>query len=250
MSEQWRPYLTNVNDELASVRVNLGLRSEAPVKDKPWLLWVWLYFQSPRPDGLSAGEEAPLLWKIEDALVAELARICNAVHCGCITTVGRREFYFYGTDAIGLAEVVADVCKNHSPYRCDFGSQQDDDWDQYINVLYPSQDQLDSIRNADVLEVMSNQGDNHEADREVMHWLYFPDQQSRERFVSAARGAGFLNVTQLNPPEDQDDDFGVTLVHFQSVTQAEIDKTTRALRTLAMQSNGEYDGWESQITSQ
>jgi hypothetical protein len=64
MKENWKSYLCNVNDSLSSIFVDLGLRSEVPILSKHWLLWVWVYFQSPRPDGLSDGGEAPTLFKI------------------------------------------------------------------------------------------------------------------------------------------------------------------------------------------
>ncbi len=53
MSEEWDSYFCNVNDKLASIRVDLGIRSTVPDPNRPWLLWVWVYFERPRTDGLS-----------------------------------------------------------------------------------------------------------------------------------------------------------------------------------------------------
>lgn len=88
MSENWKPYLCNVNGKIASIFVDLGLRESVPMGSKPWLLWTWLHFQSPRADGLSDGKEAPTLYKIEDALNSCVARACRAIPCGRITTEG------------------------------------------------------------------------------------------------------------------------------------------------------------------
>ena len=107
MTENWRSYFCNVNDSLASMFVNLGLRNDAPILSKPWLLWVWFYFQSPRADGLSDAKEAPEIFKIEEALTLQLSRNCGAILCGRITTEGRREFYFYGETRSGFSESVA-----------------------------------------------------------------------------------------------------------------------------------------------
>jgi hypothetical protein len=68
MGDNWKPYLCNVSGKLASIFVNLGLRGDVPIAAKPWLLWTWVYFQTPRSDGLSDSKEAPTLNKIEDAL--------------------------------------------------------------------------------------------------------------------------------------------------------------------------------------
>ena len=96
MTENWKPYLCNVNSKLAAIFVNLGRREAVPIASKPWLLWTWVYLQSPRADGLSDSQEAPTLYKIEDALDSRVSRACQAIPCGRITTEGRREFYFCG----------------------------------------------------------------------------------------------------------------------------------------------------------
>jgi len=74
MGDNWKPYLCNVNGKIASIFVNLGLQNEAPLASKPWLLWTWVYFKTPRPDGLSESKEAPTLFNIEDALEQCLGR--------------------------------------------------------------------------------------------------------------------------------------------------------------------------------
>ena len=74
MTDNWKPYLCNVNEKLASIFVDLGLRGEVPILSKPWLLWTWVPFQTPRADGLSDSKEAPTLYKIEDALELCLSR--------------------------------------------------------------------------------------------------------------------------------------------------------------------------------
>ena len=89
MTENWGPYLCNVNDKLASIFVNLGLRGEVPIASKPWLLWTLVYFQAPRADGLSDSKEAPILYKIEDALNACVSNACDAIPCGRITSASQ-----------------------------------------------------------------------------------------------------------------------------------------------------------------
>jgi Family of unknown function (DUF695) len=79
MTDNWKSYICNVNDSVASIFVNLGLRDEVPILSKTWLLWTWVYFQSPRSDGLSDSAEAPTLFKIEDALDSNIARYCRAI---------------------------------------------------------------------------------------------------------------------------------------------------------------------------
>src|SRR5215467_7921533 len=96
MSDKWGSYFCNAHGKLASIALNLSLQSKVPVKGKPWLLWVWLYLQSPRADGLSSRAEFDSLSAMEDSLAERIGTACTALQAGRITTDGHREFYFYG----------------------------------------------------------------------------------------------------------------------------------------------------------
>jgi len=247
MSEHWQSYFTNVNNELASIRLDLDLAANAPMATKPHLLWVWLYFQSPRADGLSSSEEASSLWTIEDALLAALRARCEALHSGCITTLGRREFYLYSEVEEGFPEAVSETFLSFPTYNFDLGSQRDEAWNQYLHVLYPSEDQLDSIENSEVLDRLKENGDIHKLQREVMHLIYFPTDDDRNGFRAAASVNGF-DIFDVPDDPDIDSPFPLFVGRVQSVTQDEIDRTTQELRSLAKANSGDYDGWEAQAT--
>lgn len=92
--EDWNFYLCNVNDMLASVFVDLGLRTRVPDKSRPYLLWVLINLRWPREDGLSASIEFDSLKTIEEKLTATLNLGFDALLCGRITTDARRGFYY------------------------------------------------------------------------------------------------------------------------------------------------------------
>ncbi|MFM8188295.1 MAG: DUF695 domain-containing protein [Pirellula sp.] len=98
MSDQWDFYFANVNDKLASLFLDVGIRDRVPDPSRPWLLWVWVTFQSPRDDGLSDAGESKALADIEDAITETITSSLDGVFVGRITTDGRREFYSYATE--------------------------------------------------------------------------------------------------------------------------------------------------------
>ena len=248
MTENWKPYLSNVNGKLASIFVNLGLRGEVPIVSKPWLLWAWVYFQSPRADGLSDSKEAPTLYQIEDALSLCVERACQAIPCGRITTEGRREFYFYGETKNGFRRAVEAALTGFDGYRFDAGDQEDPQWGQYLNVLYPSTEDLQRIANMDLLDVLQEKGDVLTVPREVQHWMYFSSEESRGLFRDAAVVAGFKVVSELT--SEGDFPFGIVLARTQSVEQKSIDRTVLELLNLTRRFDGDYDGWETRVVTQ
>jgi uncharacterized protein (TIGR01619 family) len=248
MTENWKPYLCNVNDKLASIFVNLGLRDTVPIASKPWLLWTWVYFQSPRADGLSDSKEAPTLYKIEDALNLLVSHACRAIPCGRITTAGRREFYFYGETRDGFRRAVREALTSFEGYKFDAGEEEDALWEQYLNVLYPSQEGLQRIANMDLLDVLVEKGDILTVAREVQHWMYFGSEQSRALFRDAVAAAGYKIVSESSSKGKLP--FGISVARTQSVEQDSIDRTVIELLNLSQRFDGDYDGWETPVVTQ
>lgn len=246
MKENWKNYFCNVNDKLASIALNLGLNEEVPIESKPWLLWVWVYLQHPRADGLSDQIEFETISSIEDELSKRLASICQTVEAGRITTDGHREFYFYGSSARGFDTSVRSVMSNFKKYKFDFGTQHEPDWNQYRTVLYPSEESMERIKNMDVLEILMRRGDTLESVRDVHHWIYFKTNNDRKVFGEKVLPLGYTI-------EDESEDltrecpYSLQITRDQSVTPAKIDEAVLELFRLAKQFGAEYDGWEAQV---
>jgi hypothetical protein len=241
-------YICNVNDHLASIMVDLGLHSMAPLEAKPWLLWVWIYMQAPRPDGLSSSAEAPKLYQIEDAIELHLKSDVGAIFCGRITTSNRRELYFYGEKTEGLEAGVDVAIADFAGYTFDVGTENDPGWNHYLNVLYPSADDLERIKNGDLLDVLTAEGDILSIPRKVMHWIYFPSSELRTHFRTSVSEARF--TVESEPEVDGDRRFSICLSRIQPIEQDDIDDTVIQLLHLARGLDGDYDGWETPITKQ
>ncbi len=248
MSDTWDFYFANVNDVIASLFVDLGIRDSAPNTDRPWLLWAWVYFREPRDDGLSGSEEAPILNDIEDALTEELEEVLGAELVGRITTAGRREFYFYGPRPDEFEEVVGRALSRFPEYEFDAGTQEDPDWSQYLNVLYPSPRDLQRIKNRHVLQVLEEHGDSLSRPRPVTHWSTFKTPSDRDEFIAAVVDAGFQVVDQSERDAlEVSHPYGVTVERTDRVDFNSINEVTLELFQLSREANGDYDGWETSI---
>jgi uncharacterized protein (TIGR01619 family) len=246
MPHDWNCYLTNVNGKLASIFLDLGLRSEIPDRNRLWLLWIWVQLKSPRPDGLSDDSEFDSLIALDKRIAQALNQKCKGLLAGTITTQGRREFYFYGEDPENLESAVLETNKVFQTYQFEWGSQQHSEWRQYLDVLHPSEEQLQRMLNGNVLEVLRSEGDALTAPRDVTHWAYFKDDGDRAGFGSAVTLLGYRIDSES---EDRDDEYakGICVVRLQSVNRAELDEAVVELYRIARKFRGSYDGWECQV---
>src|SRR5260370_16866397 len=249
MSEDWNFYLCNVNDVLASVFLELGLRNLVPDKSKSNLPWVWVYLKWPCEDGLSGSSEFDSLKGIEEKLTETMMERFDAVLCGRITTDGRREFYYYAPRSERLEAAVEDAMSQFRDYESDCGSKADPEWRQYLQVLYPSGEDRQRIENRKLLEVLEQKNDTLKKPRDVCHWIYFRTEADREGFWNAFSQLEYR--VQSQPPRDRSDfPFGLCIVRFQSVNPTELDNAVIELFRLAKKHRGDYDGWETQVISQ
>ena len=232
MTENWKSYFCNVNSKLASIALNLALNEEAPIESKPWLLWVWVYLQRPRPDGLSDQSEFETISAIEDALLEGLASTCQAVEAGRITTDGHREFYFYGASASGFEKAIRGVMGKFKAYKFDLGKQHEPDWNQYRNVLYPSDENMERIKNMDILEMLRKHGDTLESVRDVHHWKYFKNTDDRKSFGQEVLQLGY-KVESESEHLNEEFPYGIQITRDQSVATEKINESAPQLFRLA-----------------
>src|SRR6185437_10612660 len=187
MTENWKSYFANVNGKPSSIALDLALREHAPMPAKAWLLWVWIYLRDPGPNGMTSQAEFPTISAIEHELTQELGTRCQAIYAGRVTGERRRELYFYGADKKDFKRAVKNTMSGFRSYRYDFDAQHEPDWNQYFNVLFPSDEAMEKIKNQDVLEALMKRGEDLKAIRDVHHWIYFKTAEDRAWYASKVR---------------------------------------------------------------
>lgn len=248
MSDEWDFYFANVNDSIASLFLDLGIRDSVPDLSRPQLLWCWVYFRSPREDGLSSSEESPVLNEIEDVLTRAIHEEVGADFVGRITTSGRREFYFYGPTIDGFDFAVSQVRTNFPIYDFDNGTKDDPDWSHYFDVLLPTPEDFQRIGNRRVIETLQKNGDSLRLSRIVSHWAYFKTTEGRSTFIDQISQRGFQVVKDsLAHIPDKKLPFGVTIERADHVDWNSINDVTIELFQLAQNTGGKYDGWETSV---
>jgi hypothetical protein len=95
MADDWNFYLCQRDDAVASIMVNLGLRHVVPLADRPMCCSVQLQIRVPTDNGLSTGEERPVLNEIEDALNATTCSDCRALFVGRVISANKWRFVYY-----------------------------------------------------------------------------------------------------------------------------------------------------------
>jgi uncharacterized protein (TIGR01619 family) len=243
MAEDWDFYLTRVDDDPASIFVDLGQAESSPEAERQWLLRVFIEMQVARDDGLCDDEETETLYAIEDELFARVGRGLRARYVGRITSQGSREYFYYGKSQEGFAAAVAKALARFPQYRFTFADERDPEWETYFELLHPGDLEMQTIQNRRLVEQLVSGGDDLSQPRDVDHWLYFPSEHSRDQFIAQVDHEGFRGEAFTADQPDAEFGFGLRIVRSDRVDLETIDPLAIDLFLRAEACGGEYDGW-------
>lgn len=245
MTNDWDFYALRVDDEPASIFVDLGVESHAPMHSHPNMAYIRLHLNQPRPDGLSSRDEYDALIAIEDAIESELC--CDEVgYVGRNTSGGCRDFYLYLSSADDWPGKVDRVLAAFPAYKHEAGSRSDPGWSTYLNFLLPGAIDRQRIENRRVCEELERHGDALTAQREIDHWSYFKNREGLDAFLAQVEAAGFA-VRATLVDEERPLPFGAQIWRLDVPSYGGIDDVTLPLFEAAARHGGDYDGWECPV---
>jgi uncharacterized protein (TIGR01619 family) len=245
-TDDWDVYDCELDDQPASILVNLSAIARAPAPDKPWLLRISAHPPAARVAAPYGAERLAELCALRALLARVLTKGPPAEIVGGITSCARRELYYYATSTEGFEKTVEKMRARLSQYSIECRSERDPHWKQYCEVLFPSEvEMMQQIRSRRVLEQLQRNGDDHAVSRPVDHDFYFRTALDSTRFVGAASDLGFQ--VRSGPRQQMqgrhERPFFVNLVRSDPVTSDYITRIVAELLLLAARFDGQYDGW-------
>ena len=245
MTDNWDSYLCEINQRPASILVDLGIVSQAPLPQFPCMGYVNIALKHPDENGFPRREEYETLIVVEDTLEAALTAQGGAAYVGRCATEGRHDLIFYTTGTAGWDAKVAAAMQAFPSYEWDTGAHLEPEWETYLNFLYPDDNDMLAIQNRRVCRRLLEQGDDLSKSRPVDHWLAFPAHALALAFCDEARAQGYK--VEEAAPEAQEDGEGSAPIFRVRLSRSDapddIDEITFALFGLARKHEGAYDGW-------
>ncbi len=248
MEHEWDFYFCLVEDQPASVFLDLSLRDFDRIDEINELIWVRVIMRDPRPDGLSSKDEMAALCEIEDALSSAAENTsAETLYAGRNTSGGSRDFYFYSATRDVESEF-AKALAAHPQYSYEIGGRTDPDWQVYFCFLYPGPREFQTIQNGRVVRQLEEHGDQLDEPREVQHWIYFEQVESRTTFLSRLARTGF-EVADEHDEGPDDRPYVLNLIKTHAVNIESVNDEVMRLYDLTVQCDGDYDGWETAVVT-
>lgn len=241
--------MTTVSELPAVMFVDGQYAEVAPVATQSSLLQLRVKILNADENGFPGEVEQVQLDELEEQLIALIDANYSGVYVGRVTLGGSRIFYAYAATGLGFETHITAAMKEFEDYEWSVDVEEDAEWSCYVESLLPDKYDVQTMKNQQVIQELMEHGDQLETPREVLHWAYFPDTDSRQAFIDRVKEGG-MEVDGLTEPDEEADAYGVTVKLDHALDGEFLDDLTCGLLDIAEEHGGEYDGWESPVVSE
>ncbi|MFI5172190.1 MAG: DUF695 domain-containing protein, partial [Chitinophagales bacterium] len=243
-TDNWSTYIAQWEGKPGSVILNMDLIKTAPDLSLNYLLVTGVNY-SCGDDGFPIDSEWESLYAVSDSVSAIISKMTSNEMAGTYTYQCDRYDYIYLKDTTGIRKALSDLYKTKfDNYKYYIKLEKDANWRAYIQFLYPTEEILRIMNNQKVLDQLVAQGDDLSKPRQVDHWIYFKDKKDRENFAKKVKTMNY-KVESMNIVSSTDYIYQLQISREDLVNIDSITKITDELRKLALEYNGDYDGWET-----
>lgn len=248
MAESWDFYFCEVNGEPASIALDLGYGTDPPRIDHPVLLVVRVRLpQGDAPPHLETTAGDPSLERIENLLVAQLQRSCEALHVGRLTAPGMQEYAFYAARKDEFEGLLSWLDRRYPDHAFLYRAEEDPDWNHYFHFLWPTRQEYQWMQDRCSVQGLDSRGDRGEVPRDVDHVLLFPQEQGRRAFAAEVAPLGFRVLEKDRAPGDLP--HRLLLRRRDPVLLNHIHEVACALIQRSEAHGGVYDGWHTEVVA-
>lgn len=250
LEQDWVVYIGSVAEKPAAFRVDLGLAQLAPITDYFHRISITTNLKSPTEEGFSQESEYEEIYQIEDR-ISQILEDKGAILCGVVTREGEVCWYYYTQDKSSAEQVLSDIKTSDFGYNLETKISDDANWEAYFQYLFPNIYEMQGIQNDRVRQQCKEAGDQLSSEREIQHWLYFSTETNMRNALAKIEEFGFkileAGEIDLENEEPQSEPVGFKILASKISSPQDIDDDTWNLIDIALDHNGEYDGWETQI---
>ncbi|OWA33498.1 hypothetical protein B9G55_22850 [Saccharibacillus sp. O16] len=241
MSDHWDIYFTTIEDQFASVVLDMDVWKEIDQNKFTFPIALRIEVKNPSESGVPVDQEAELINELEDRIINDIDGI--GYNVGRVTTNGTRDVFFYFNNSFDLYALAEPIFNEHGYNIETFSIDEEESWNFYFGFLYPNKYEIQHMGNRSVLDSLQDSGDSLEEPRRVDHWIEFNNSTDEIEFIKKVKSMNF-NIEEKHEKTD-----GIILQIYRNdrVDPQSINDITDMFVDLVEEFNGRYDGWETQV---
>jgi hypothetical protein len=187
---------TDSNSQSYEVEYNIYFQDEIDNKDTSFQYLLWFFIKD---DGTTCKD-------IDENFMKILSDSLKAIYAGKKVDDGWCEFYFYANSAKGFESQLRSLLAKIGIKNFESGSSKDAEYIQFYEKLYPSELEVLILQSDEIINDLSNAGDDLAKVRDVEHYFVFQTKSLRDKFLDSCEYGDFEEFEN-----DGDFVYGLTL---------------------------------------
>ncbi len=246
MQEYWELYMKNLEGKPASILFNAGISMEVATIRYiyPQIAFIKVKLQEPNERELLSESEQPDISFLEDKLEASLIKFRIGKYVGRIISDGHVTFLYYLQFTYNWQDFLNYALKEFEHYEIKSGYQEDEAWNYYHKLLYPTAKEWQIIQNHKVCDILRTKEDILEVPRAIEHKLFMSDEDKKEKIIHALEADGFGIMDEM---ENEEGIKGLNFYRVDKPFYTDMDELTLYLIDMLEKHQASYDGWETSV---
>lgn len=244
MEETWYSFPAQLGEYQGFISCNYSFSEIADNDKRNQHLVVRMGFKRPDEQGLPTRDEFPALKSVDEKLDRAITS-SGGIYAGRITVDRYRYFHYYINFSEDKVMQLVQTVATEADYELQYILEDDNEKNNYWEELYPSLDDWQIIRDLKVLDALSDNDDENEIEREVLHWALFNSEPGAKEFSSWVEEKNYtLKSTDYDDDEEQ---YVVHFTHTGTMVFGDISTHSIHINRKVSELEGEYDGWETSV---
>ncbi|MDF9825082.1 hypothetical protein M2475_001515 [Breznakia sp. PF5-3] len=245
ISEDWEFYYTEIDDNVASIRLDMGLETFSEYTKLKNTYVFSVFYDDQYPNGFPTKESTAMLHAIEDSLEARWG-IYDIYSVGMITGNGQRSFVFMSEHEMSWEKMCSKIMKRRKHIKFSMRILRNDKGRYYEEILYPDVYGMEWIKNRNICQRLGDQGETFSEERIIDFYTCFPKQEDAEKFVAMLTSED-MKLTDFDINLNEKKEYLVYFRTFDIPSQEIMNQYSKRLLTLTIQNHGKFEGWGTTI---
>lgn len=217
-------------DENFSVEVELDIDED--VQTYPWLFSLFI--------------EKELDEATKEEIIGIVEKKPFVKYVGMRFIDGWSELYFYSMNSKNIQKEINPYLQEKS-YKFEGGVVKDTKWEFYQGNLEPSELEYFMIESQKIVDMLVEEGDKVEIEREVEHYVMFDTQTQMQRFVDNITSIGFEFKDEISNEECE---YGVAITKVHNLEYKTLSSTIDELNSFVKKEHGSYELWSTTLAEE
>ncbi|MBS1772595.1 MAG: DUF695 domain-containing protein [Bacteroidetes bacterium] len=181
--------------------------------------------------------------KVQNATQRTITTKTGCTIAGAVFHQKKCDMYYYVQDTIGVRAVLLTLFRQKN-YKHSLLIKEDRKWDSYFSVLYPTEEERETIYYERVIAKLFKAGDKLKKPHKVTHWVYFKNEADMKTCEGILCQKPYIFIEKNKKPYPSNS-YQMSFYQVSPITKEAILGSIKNIKKHLADNAGAYGGWQT-----